>query len=142
MRLLERTFDVPSPPAAAWGVLADVPSWPAWARHVRSVSLEPPGPLGPGSRGAFRLAGGIRSTFAVTEFEGGRSWTWAGPFLWLEVVYGHVLSPLPGGGTRVAFTIDGTGFGVGTLGRLFARIYARNLDRAIPLLRERMGGQG
>ena len=39
--------------------------------------------------------------------------------------------------TEIGFVLDGAGFCVGVLGRLFAAIYARNLDRAIPnLIRE------
>ncbi len=139
-RMLERTFRVRAVPGAAWEELAAVRSWPAWARHIRSVDLEPEGPLGPGSRGTLRLTNGIRSTFRVTEFEPGRRWLWTGLFLWLRVDYDHLLEPDPAGGTRITFTIVGGGIGVSTLGRLFAWVYARNLDRAIPLLQERLGG--
>jgi hypothetical protein len=45
------------------------------------------------------------------------------------VDYDHVLAPLPAGGTRVRFLVDGEGFGVSLLGPLFAKVYARNLDR-------------
>jgi hypothetical protein len=35
---------------------------------------------------------------------------------------------------ELTFSLDGEGPGAGILGRLFAAIYARNLDRAIPRL--------
>ncbi len=140
--MLARTFRVRASPAEAWAELGAVRTWPAWARHIRSVELEPAGPLGPSSRGTIRLTNGIRSTFRVTSIDPGRRWAWAGPFLWLTVLYDHVLEADAGGGTRITFTIDGSGLGVATLGRLFAWIYARNLDRAIPLLQERLGGAG
>jgi len=133
-RFLERTFDVDAPPDRVWAHLTDVARWPSWARHIRSARLEPRGPLGPSSRGEFVLSNGLRTTFAVTAFEPGRRWLWRGPFLGLRVDYDHVLDPLPLGRTRVGFTVDGEGFAVGVLGRLFAAVYARNLDRAIPRL--------
>lgn len=141
-RMLERSFRVRAAPAAAWAEIAEVREWPRWARHIRSVDLEPAGALGPSSRGTLRLTNGIRSTFRVTDFEPGRRWLWVGPFLWLEVRYDHVVEADPGGGSRVTFTVDGSGLGVSTLGRLFAFVYARNLDRAIPQLQERLGGAG
>jgi hypothetical protein len=38
------------------------------------------------------------------------------------------------GRVRITFTVDAAGVGVDTIGPLFARVYARNLDRAIPRL--------
>jgi hypothetical protein len=132
--ILERSFPVAAPPERAWALLVRAEQWPQWAQHIRSLSLEPAGPLGPGSRGAIRLKNGIRSTFRVTLFEPGRRWEWVGPFLWLTVAYDHVVAPGEGGGSRVDFRLRASGFGAGTLGRIFARVYARDLDRAIPRL--------
>jgi hypothetical protein len=36
---------------------------------------------------------------------------------------------------RITFTVEGAGVGVNIVGRLFAAVYARNLDRAIPASR-------
>ena len=36
--------------------------------------------------------------------------------------------------SEIGFIVDGEGFAVKVFGRLFAAIYARNLDRAIPRL--------
>jgi hypothetical protein len=140
--MLERNFEVDAPPERTWERLADVRSWPGWARHIRSVALEPPGPLGPGSRGSLRLTNGIRSTFAVTAWEAGRRWKWTGPFLWMRIDYDHVVGEAPGGRSRVVFAVDGEGLGAGTLGRLFAFVYARNLDRAIPRFVAEVEGRG
>ena len=138
--LLERTFDVAAPPARVWAHLTTVERWPSWARHIRTARLDPPGALTAQSRGEFVLSNGIRTTFAVTEFTAGRSWKWRGPFLGLAIDYDHVLEPLPAGGTGVRFVIEAEGFAVGVLGTLFAAVYARNLDRAIPRLVAELGG--
>ncbi len=141
MQLLEREFTVAASPERAWSVLAAIEEWPRWAKHIRSVEAEPPGPLTAATKGSLVLAGGIRSTFRVTEFEPGRRWLWDGPFLWLSIAYDHLLEPTSAGRTRIVFRVGATGFAVSTLGRVFARIYARNLDRAIPrLISEIEGG--
>jgi hypothetical protein len=41
-------------------------------------------------------------------------------------------------GTKLTWRIEGKGFGVSVIGRLFAKIYSKNLDRAFPLFVEEM----
>ena len=60
-----------------------------------------------------------------------------GRFLWLELGYDHTIEPTDDG-TRITFAVDGDGVGIASLGRLFAHIYARNLDRAIPRLQAQL----
>ena len=132
--LLRRTLDTAAPPARAWEHLARVEACPSWARHLRSAWLEPAGALGPGSRGVFVLKPGIPTRFEMTDWEPPRRWRWRGGFPWLSVGYDHRFEPLPGGGTRIVLEVEASGFAVGSLGRLFAFVYARNHDRALPLL--------
>ena len=70
----------------------------------------------------------------MEQLNEGTNWTWAGPFLWLKVRYDHQFSRIGLGESEIAFVLEGEGFAVGVFGRLFASIYARNLDRAIPRL--------
>ncbi len=137
VRLLERRFSVRAPLTRAWQHLQRVERWPSWAHHIRRIDLQPPGPLTPGSVGALVLTSGIRSTFRIEELTPGKNWRWAGPFLWITVHYDHRFAPSGPGQTEIAFVLDGEGVGARVFGRLFAAIYARNLDRAIPnLVRE------
>jgi hypothetical protein len=141
MRLaLHRAFEVPVGVEAAWAHLARVTEWPTWAKHIRSVEQEPPGPLTAKTVGVIRLTNGIRSRFAMTELDPPRVWTWVGGFLWLEVRYVHAFDALGPQRTRIRFDVFLGGFGTSTLGRLFACIYGRNLDRAIPNLVAQMAG--
>lgn len=137
-RLLERRFRVRAPVEKAWAHLEQVERWPSWARHIRRIDMRPPGPLRPDTEGAIQLTNGIRSTFRVEELKPGRNWKWVGPFLWLTVHYDHQFSPIGPGDSEVAFVVDGDGFGSGVFGRVFAAVYARNLDRAIPNLIEEL----
>lgn len=134
MRLLERRFTVKAPVEKTWAHLAQVSEWPSWARHIRSIDLTPAGPLTLRSEGVIRLTNGVRSTFRMKELNPGVNWRWAGPFLWLTVDYDHRFRPLTPDQSEIEFVLDGEGFGVGVFGRLFATIYALNLDRAIPRL--------
>ena len=132
VRLLERRFKIKAPLARAWQHLEKVEQWPSWARHIRRIEMNPPGPLTAGSVGTLVLTNGIRSTFRIEELRAGASWKWAGPFLWLTVHYDHQFTQASPEETEIGFVLDGDGVGAGVFGRLFAAIYARNLDRAIP----------
>ena len=137
VRLLERRFKVKAPLARAWQHLEKVERWPSWAHHIRRIDLTPAGPLRADSAGTLVLTNGIRSTFRMEELRAGASWKWAGPFLWLTVHYDHQFTQAGPDETEIGFVLDGDGFGAGVFGPLFAAIYARNLDRAIPnLVRE------
>src|SRR5690349_15962836 len=65
IELVVREFGVDVPLQDAWDHLAQVERWTSWAKHIKRVSLEPPGALTGASAGAFRLAGGARSTFRM-----------------------------------------------------------------------------
>jgi hypothetical protein len=135
MRLaVHRSFEVPVGVEQAWAHLARLSAWPSWAQHIRSVEQEPPGALTPSTVGVIRLSNGIRSRFQMTELDPPRSWTWEGGFLWLKVRYVHAFDALGPERTRIRFDVHLGGLGHATLGRLFACIYARNLDKAIPNL--------
>ncbi len=96
--------------------------------------MDPPGPARLGSKGRVRLKNGTSARQEVVELNEGRNWRWDGRFLWLGLVYDHIIEARPDGGTRIRFTIEGTDLGVGSIGRIFAWIYARNLDQAMPNL--------
>jgi len=138
MNQLRREFTVNLPVEKAWQHLARVEAWPSWARHIRQVEVQPPGELGPDSAGAFHLTNGLKPVFRMTEFNPYRNWKWVGGFLWLTVHYDHLFEESSPTQTRLTFVIEAKGFGVSVLGRLFAKIYSKSLDRAIPLLVQEM----
>jgi hypothetical protein len=132
---------VARPRSEVWDRLARPASWPSWAKHIKAVDVAPPGLLTASSAGLVRLRNGVRSRFAVSTFVDGERWLWTGKFLWLRIDYDHVLEAVAPDRTRVTFDVDVSGLGVGSVGRLFARIYGGNLDDAIPhLVAEIEGG--
>lgn len=132
--LIRREFVVECPLERAFGHLAQIERWPSWAKHITRVELKPPGSLTSKSRGTFRLAGGVTSTFRMVEFDPPRRWRWVGPLLWLRIDYDHLFETIDGGRTRLTWIVGADGFAAGLVGRLFAAIYRRNLDRAVPRL--------
>lgn len=143
--LLRREFTVELPPEKAWQHLARVEQWPSWAKHIKQVEMQPPGELGPESTGRLHLNNGIKrgwpgssAAFTVTEFNPYRNWKWVAPFLWLACHYDHLFEELNPTQTKITFVIEAEGFGKSVIGRLFAKIYSKNLDRAIALLIQEM----
>ena len=134
MRLLERRFKVRVSVERAWAHLEKIEEWPSWASHIRSIKLHPPGSLRPNSEGVITLTNGVRSTFRMAELNAPTNWKWTGPFLWITVHYDHQFTGIGTDESEIGFILDGEGFGVRVFGRLFAAVYARNLDRAIPKL--------
>lgn len=132
--LIEREFTVDAPARAAWDRLARVEQWPTWARHIARIDVKPPGELGPQSQGVIHLTNGMKSTFQMTEFRPYENWKWAGRFLWLTVYYDHRFVPLSTTQTKLLWIVAAQGFGAAIFGRLFAKIYRKNLENAIPLL--------
>jgi uncharacterized membrane protein len=137
-RLLERTFAVEATAERAWAELVAAEQWPRWARHLASVQVTPPGLVGPGSRATLKLTNHTTATVRVTEFQDGRRFRWEGSFLWMGLGYDHLVTTNDAGRVSITFTVDVAGVGVNTIGRLFASVYARNLDRAIPRLQARL----
>ena len=136
--LLRREFTVELPVEKAWRHLARVGQWPSWAKHIKQVEVQPPGELRPESTGHFLLTNGLKPVFRMTEFNPHRSWKWVGDFLWLTIYYDHRFEELNPTLTKLTFELEGRGFGVSLLGRLFAKVYSKSLDRAIPLLVQEM----
>ena len=134
LTLIKREFVVEVPVEQAWSHLARVTAWPSWARHIRTIEVEPAGELRLGSKGRIHLRNGIRSEFRVVEFNACSNWKWVGPFWWLTVRYDHRFETDGPGRTRLTWIVGAEGFGVSVVGRLFAKVYSSSMERAIPYL--------
>jgi hypothetical protein len=76
----------------------------------------------------------MNARFAMTEFVPKSHWKWVGRFLWLTVHYDHRFEPIDDARTKIQFIIEVRGFGNSVIGKPFAAIYSKNLDKAIPNL--------
>jgi hypothetical protein len=77
------------------------------------------------------LINGLKPAWTVTEFNLYRNWKWVGGFLWRTIYYDHRFEELNPTQTKITFALAASGFGKSVLGRLFAKIYSKTLDRAI-----------
>jgi hypothetical protein len=134
IRLIRREFIVEQPIAKAWQHLGRLAEWPSWAKHMQQVQVQPPGMLSAKSTALIYLRNGVRCAFQVTEFNPNQNWKWVGGFLWATVHYDHRFEEQSTTQTKLTWTVEAEGFGVSLLGKLFAKVYNRNLERAIPLL--------
>ena len=136
--LLRREFKVELPVKDAWQHLSNVEKWPTWAKHIKQVKLRAGSPLNPKSQGVIYLSNGIKSAFTMVEFKPYNNWKWGGRFLWLAVHYDHIFEEVDARSTKLTWVIEADGMGVSFFGKLFAKIYKKNLENAIPALIEEM----
>jgi hypothetical protein len=135
---LQREFMVDLPLEKAWQHLAGIEQWPSWAKHIKRIELQPAGEFGLGSTGRMLLTNGLKPAWKVTAFNLYRNWIWVGDFLWLTVYYDHRFEEFSPTQTKITFALEASGFGKSILGRLFAKIYSKTLDRAIASLVQEM----
>jgi len=133
---IRREFVVEAPLERAWQHLARVEAWPSWAKHIKSVTVEPPGELTPSTVAVFHLAFGLKARFAVTEFVPKSHWKWISDFLGSTIHYDHRFEPINHDKTKMQFIIEANNLGLGKflLLKLYAAMYSKNLDKAIPNL--------
>ncbi len=77
----------------------------------------------------------------MTEYRPPLQWKWQGPFLWLSVDYDHRFETVAANQTKMFWSVTCEGFGASVFGRLFAIIYNRNLDKAIPRLQDELANK-
>jgi hypothetical protein len=130
-RLVERSFEVRAPANTVWTHLANVVAWPSWARHIRKITLDPPGELTPATRGRLIIKPMITTTFVMTALDAPRSWSWRGKFAGTTLDYDHRIDEVDDRTSKVTFTIEGSGATARVVGPAFAFAYGRILDRAI-----------
>ena len=138
---LDRTFVVPLSQPVAWDHLARVAEWPTWAHHIRQIDVDPPGDLGPGTRGEIHLRVGPTTTFRMVSFDPPHGWAWEGRLVMLTIHYDHRFEAVADGTTRIKFLVNVSGPLSALTGPIFAKVYARYLDRAIPELIRQLGSR-
>lgn len=141
---VHRIFEVDAPLEEAWHRLAEVERWPEWAPHIVSVDVSPPGELGPTSAGAFKIKRLGRTTFRMSAWEPPLRWEWVGGFPGVRISYDHRFEASGPAATRLEWSVELRGPLAPVVRRAFARVYGRNVDRAIPHLQEwfRRWGKG
>src|SRR5215831_439562 len=90
MRLFQIQIEIDASPDRVWAIVRDVERWPEWTPTVKSVRLQPPGPLAVGSRAAIRQPRLPPALWQVTELDDPRrSFTWVNAAPGLRVIAKH-----------------------------------------------------
>ncbi|MEX1263191.1 MAG: SRPBCC family protein [Actinomycetota bacterium] len=138
-----RTVRIGAPAAEVWSALVDVESWPAWASQFRRLERLDGGPLAPRSCVRIRPNGMPAAIWHVTEYEEGRSFTWASSLApGVLITGGHVVSS-DGTRTHSEFSLEASG-ALGTLLNPLLRrtVFSRNTRSATEGLKRYMEGRG
>ncbi|HEX6011511.1 MAG TPA: SRPBCC family protein [Geminicoccaceae bacterium] len=133
---VKRVFEVDAPLEEAWQRLAEVERWPEWAPHITWVTVSPPGVLGPTSSGALQIKRLGRNTFRMSVWEPPVRWEWVGGLPGVRICYDHRFESSGPAVTRLEWLVELHGPLAPLIRPVFARVYGRNLDRAIPRLQE------
>ena len=116
------SITIDAPIDIVWSVFTDVERWPTWASSFTSVELID-GPMRLGAKARIRQPRLPTVIWEVTQWEPGRSWTWAAISPGARTEASHVLT-VSGRGTVAEQSIVSSG----PLGRLAALVW-RSLTR-------------
>jgi len=139
MPAVERSIFINVPPERIWEAFVNLGAWPAWNPHMREIRLLTEVPLAMDSRARIVLKTGLSSTWEVTEFSPGRSFTWDASLFASRLSFAHVVEPV-NDGSRVVFRIEASGLTALPAAPILRFIYARNLDRSLQRLKESLEG--
>ena len=135
MPAVERSIVINVPTERIWEAFVNLGSWPVWNPHMREVRLLTEVPLAMGSRARIVLKIGLSSTWEVTEFSPGRSFTWDASLLGSRLSFAHVVEPV-NGGSRVVLRIEAAGLTALVASLVLHFSYSRFLNRSLRRLKE------
>ncbi|MGQ9573188.1 MAG: SRPBCC family protein [Dehalococcoidia bacterium] len=137
MPTIERSIVINVPPERVWEAFVNLGDWPVWNPHMRKVRLLTEVPLAMGSRARIVLKTGFSSTWKVTEFTPGRSFTWDANLLGSHLSFAHLAEPA-NDATRVVFRIEASGPTAAVASLVLRFSYSRFLDHSLRRLKERL----
>jgi hypothetical protein len=120
------TATTPAGRAAVFARYADAGSWPTWDTEVEWVSHD--GPFTAGTTGRLKPKGGPTTKFTIVSLETDRAFQDVTRLPGARLVFDHVLTDQPGGGTAITHTVSITG----PMTFLFSRVIGRNIARGLP----------
>ncbi len=122
------TITVGAPAERLWASVVDVESWPRWTTSMTEVRVLGGGVLGAGSQVLIRQPGLRVTTWGVTDFEPGRSFTWCSSTTGLRTVAVHSVQAAPQG-SSLTLTVRQSGL----LSPLVALLMGRKVRRFVAM---------
>jgi hypothetical protein len=106
---LQQSADIRAETKSVWATLVDVERWNEWTRTIDKVERLDHGAFGIGSRARVQQPRIPVAIWTVTEFEPGRSFTWASEAFGIRSVATHRLEPRGDGTVSVTLGFAQTG---------------------------------
>jgi len=135
MPAVERSIVINVPAERVWEAFVNLGDWPVWNHHMREIRLLTEVPLSMGSRARIVLKRGLSSTWEVTEFSPGRSFTWDASLFGSRLSFAHVVQPV-NAGSRVVFRIEASGLTALAASLVLRFSYSRFRTRSLRRLKE------
>ncbi|KAB2345614.1 SRPBCC family protein [Actinomadura rudentiformis] len=105
----EVTVEINAPAETVWRLLEDVERWPEWTASIDRVERLTQGPFGEGSKARVHQPKLPAAVWTVTDFDPGRSFTWAARTPGLTTVASHDVTTHADGTVSVRLVLDQTG---------------------------------
>lgn len=139
MLAVERSIVINVPAEHVWEAFVNLGDWPVWNHHMREVRLLTDVPLSMDSRARIVLKTRLSSTWEVTEFSPGRSFTWDASLFGSRLSFAHVVEPV-NGGSRVVLRIEAAGLTALAASLVLRFSYGHFLNRSLQRLKESLEG--
>ena len=133
------TVRISAPPEKVWAVYTDVERWPEWTAVMKKIERLEDGPLALGSTARIEAKGGPPSVWTVTEFTGGRSFSWESKARGVKLVAWHVIEA-DGDESKVTLGARMSGTAATLLGPFLRSLAKRNVRAEAEGLKQRCEG--
>jgi len=102
-------------------VVTDVERWRDWIDVYEEVRRGEPGPLQVGSSTHVKQRGLAAGDWTVTELDPGRMFAWESKQPGVRILGRHLVTPEPGGGSRLTLELEITGLLSGLVSALYGK---------------------
>jgi uncharacterized protein YndB with AHSA1/START domain len=133
----ETTVEIDAAPQDVWAVLVDVRRWPEWTDSMQEVSWLDGATATVGARARVKQPDMPALTWAVTELDPGRSFSWETSSVGVRTHGSHAIAAIGDGRSRLTLGLHQSGALAGPIGvltgsrtRRFVRMEAEGLKRA------------
>lgn len=129
MPTIDYSVDIAATPDRVWHAVVDVERWPEIVSHFAAIELTSEGAFGLGSEARVRPKGFFGSTWTVTGYEEGRSFSWESELVpGMRFLADHSVEATEKG-ARLALSLSYTGLLATLLSPVLGAVFSGNVRR-------------